>query len=182
MHSATQTLENRCRTGFTLIEMIAVLVLVSILSVTAIPSLARLDSARDAAMMSECDRLLRFAQAAAVSSGLPSGLQIDLDAQTLAVITIGPDGHAVPLNRDVTGQQVLIHLPEAFGAATLVDAGVTGSLSDRGEVAIWFDYDGRPHTRDSDGSDPRVISQPFIMRSASERTISVLPLTGKVER
>lgn len=182
MPRAAQTSKRQRRIGFTLVEMIAVLVLVSILSVTAIPSLARLDSARDAAMISECDRLLRFAQAGAVSSGLPTGVQIDLDAQTLAVITIGPDEQTVPLNRDATGQPLVVFVAEAFGAALISEAGVTGSSSDRGEVAIWFDYDGTPHTRDADGSDPQDISDPFILRSASGRTISVLPITGKVER
>lgn len=170
------------RSGFTLIEMIAVLVLVSILSLTAIPSLDRMDSAREAALISECERLLRFARAAAVSSGLPTGLRIDLEHQHIAVVVVEEEGAVTPLDRGITGEPMLLGVAEAFGGARLIEAGDLSSPTSRGTVTIWYDFDGTPHTREGDGSNPTDITEPFLLRSSGDRELTLSPITGRVER
>lgn len=182
MQPIAQIRKRMSRSGFTLIEMIAVLVLVSILSVTAIPSLARLDSARDSAMMAECERLIRLTQASAVSSGLPTGVRFDLDEQSVELISLDADGEIDVLVREGTGVATVVRLQDAFGISTIVEAGISGSTTDRGTAVLWFDYDGTPHTRNDEGANPVLLEDPFIIRSSSDRTVTVLSITGKVER
>jgi prepilin-type N-terminal cleavage/methylation domain-containing protein len=182
MNRRDRTSQSVVRSGFTLVEMIAVLVLVSIMSLTAIPSLARMDSARESALATECERLLRFARAAAVSSGLPTGLRIDLENQSIGVSVVDEAGEVASLDRDATGQPLMLGVADAFGGARLIEAGDSGSLASGGIVTIWFDFDGTPHSRDSDGSNPSDITRPFLIRTSGSRELSVSPITGRVER
>jgi len=178
-HHSTQAIAS---SGFTLIEMIAVLVLVSILSLTAIPSIARMDSARETALTTECERLLRFTRAAAVSSGLPTGLRIDLDDQIIGIVVVEEGGGVRTLERDVTGSALLLDVVNTFGAARLIEAGDSASPSNRGIHTIWFDFDGAPHNRQGDGTDPTDLTRSFVVRISGGRELTVSPITGRVER
>jgi prepilin-type N-terminal cleavage/methylation domain-containing protein len=165
--------------AFTLIELVSVLVLVSILSATAIPALARLDRARDAALLNECDRLIRFSQAHANSTGMPTGARFDLDDQSVAVLTIGTTpGSASSVLRAGTGLPIELSVSSAFPGASLASSG--GQTS--GTAVLWFDYDGSPQTRDSSGEHPLALTEEFIVRVSSGSEIRVQPSTGVILR
>lgn len=169
--------------AFTLIEMISVLVLVSVLSVTAIPAIARLDRAQDAAMLREVERQLRLAQTAAVATGMPAGIEFNLDTQTIQLLQLNPETLVqVPLGRLGSGSDPALHLPQAFASASIAALSVHGVALSTGIHRLWFAPDGTPHTREDSGSDPQPISQALIVRSARDDEVRVLPWTGQVTR
>lgn len=184
MSQRTQTRHSdREPRGFTLIELVSVLVLVSILSVTAIPAISRLNDARNAALLNECDRMIRFAQSHANSTGTPTGTVFDLDQQTVSLLSLGGSSVAVsPIHRAGTGQAITLAVAAAFPGAALDAAGEDSAPQASGAVALWFDYDGSPQLRDADGQLRADLEDEFIVRVTSGPELRVLPTTGAIQR
>jgi prepilin-type N-terminal cleavage/methylation domain-containing protein len=69
--------------GFTLVELVAVLTLIGILSVTVIPAIEVIGKAHQAGMTLEIRRQLGLVRDRAVATGEPSALNFDLPQGTV---------------------------------------------------------------------------------------------------
>src|SRR5690606_32805402 len=129
--------------------------------------------------ISECERMIRFAQANAVSIGLPTGIRIDLDEQALRAVTIDPEaGDVIALRREVTGQAQVLSINSAYAGTRLEAFGFGGLLTTSGATTLWFDFDGSPQTRDDSGQNPAPLDEEFSLESAGGISLLVSPVTG----
>ena len=177
-----QAIQDRPRSpqgrGFTLIELVSV-----ILSATAIPALGRLDRARDAALLNECDRLIRFAQSHANSTGSPTAARFDLDEQSVFVLSATPARVPVtPVLRAGTGQPISVPIASAFPGSSITDTGLLTNPRSSGTIDLWFDFDGAPQLRSLSGEDPEELDTEFIVRVSSGDELRVQPSTGAIQR
>ncbi len=76
--------------GFTLVELIAVMILIGIMSVTAIPTLSNLADTRKAAGAAQVLRDIHFARQRAVARGTRTWIAFDVDGDSYALYAEDP--------------------------------------------------------------------------------------------
>ena len=168
--------------GFTLTELLIVMVLLSILSATAIPALGRLDDAQRSGLLNECERLVMLSRSRAISTGIPSGLEFDLTEQRVAMISLQTDSTGVePVTRAGTGTDY-ISRANAFPGAAIELAGPVDAPVSLGTTTLWFDFDGTPQQRQADGESPVALTNEFVIQIVDGPRLTVAPYTGMVSR
>lgn len=90
--SSVEAMPSRSRAGFTLVELIGVLVLVGIAAISAVPVLGTVDRMQRAGMCDEIERRLMMARAHAMTTGMPSGVRFALGDQQAEVMQIVSSG------------------------------------------------------------------------------------------
>ncbi len=176
------SIQSRASRGFTLTELLIVIVLLSILSATAIPALSRLDDAQRSGLLNECERLVMLSRSQALSTGIPTGLTFDLTNQSVSIIRLQTASSGVePMTRPGTGSAYLIH-SNAFPGAAIELAGPENATVSLGTTTIWFDFDGTPQQRESDGDSPVALDREYVIRIADGPQLSIAPYTGMVSR
>ncbi|VAW81359.1 hypothetical protein MNBD_GAMMA13-936 [hydrothermal vent metagenome] len=152
--SNSQTRLPKITTGFTLIELVAVIVIVATLSLFALPNSGHNDTTIPA-HADKFGRVLRHAQALAMSQGRT--LVVDIQSTTRYSITDGAT--SIPI-RDLSGNEQLFFFSD----------GVTLAGKD-----IAFDSLGRP----IDGGNLITKAQAWVLSGTSNTArVSIQPLTG----
>lgn len=131
--------------GFTLIELVAVLVILSIIAISAIPVLASLDDTRGGMAARELVRDLTYARQRAVATGTRTWVQFDTAAETWTVLAEDPTNpgkaNASVITDPGTGTPFVKTLATgSFAGVELVSAAFTGGADND----LGFDWLGRP--------------------------------------
>ena len=169
--------------GFTLIEAMAVIVILAILAATAIPGVRSIDAQRFAVAAEQVRGALRVARAQADAVSLPVGVRIDRNAGSLALVTYDPDaGEVVPAD-DPMGEPSATRYLRSIDPSVTITGLVNGDGSDdKDQQTIWFRYDGRPHTRDgATGADFTEDALIDLASGAETERVRVRRFTGAIE-
>lgn len=166
--------------GFTLIELVAVMTLVAILSVAATPVLYTVQRSRETGLLREIDRRLTVARADAMATGLPSGLRVDVAAQSLSLLQISASGAAptplaMPSAESASSGSIAAMFPGAI--VTAIDFDDAGAYD-----TLWFDREGTPHLRTAAGAYAGPIDRDATLAVTGGGVLTVRRLTGMVER
>ncbi len=137
------------RGAFTILELMVVVLIVAILSASAIPAFEQVRVCRQAAARGEVVSLLRSARAHAMTLGDPCGLEIDADGGRCALLTIAPGGEPQPLLDALGSADEVIELGVAYPGATVGSLTLPDGSS--GSGVIWFSNTGTPELHEEDG-------------------------------
>ena len=135
--------------GFTLIELIAVLVIVGVMSAAVVPAMNSYGTSRQAAASAQVLNDLHFARQRAVARGLRTWVVFDADAETYSLYSevSGSPGrdNRVAITDEVTGGAYTVDL----GTGSFNGSGITSVVIDD-DVEVGFDYLGRSLAVDED--------------------------------
>ncbi len=130
--------------AFTLIELIAVLVVTAILAATAAASLTRSAATRGAMAGQQLTRDLNFARERAVATGVRTWIVFDnaADSYTLRAENPGAPGYAgaATLTDPATGRDYIVTL----NTGEFAGVGISGVSIPGGSTTLGFDWLGRP--------------------------------------
>jgi prepilin-type N-terminal cleavage/methylation domain-containing protein len=136
------------RRGFTLLEVVVVVLVIGIMAATVVPSLSAMGSSRASAALAEVQRALMVARERALATGEPSGVAFDLTNQTMQMVRISVPGaspSAAPSPLGVDSEAVVI-------SSRYTGVRISGLAFPSGATSLWFSYDGVPQTRSSSGT------------------------------
>lgn len=167
--------------AFSLVELVAVMVILGVLSVAAIPSLGALSQTRKAALAVEIERRLLVCKAWASGTGEPAGLKIDTANQLISSVRLVPGATGpttIPGPTGDTDSGSSLFVPASFPGVSVASI----STPPNSDNTIWFAHDGTPQARSSTGTLIGPLSGITRIVIADGPTVSVIPLTGVVER
>ena len=129
--------------GFTLIELVAVLVIVAVLAAVAVPTLDAIGGTRATMAAKQLLRDLTFARQRAVATGTVTWVVFDTAAETWSILTEDPDNPgragATLMSDPATGRSYT----QTLGAGSFVGVQIVSAAFD-GDVEVGFDWLGRP--------------------------------------
>ncbi|MFG0314097.1 MAG: Tfp pilus assembly protein FimT/FimU [Phycisphaerales bacterium] len=167
------------RAAFTLVELMIVVVLMGIIAVSVIPAIGSVQGMREGAARDEVGRMLEVAKARAIASGVPCGLEIDLNESSLTIVRLSDAGSIEDLSDPLTMRARSVVLPSVFSGVTL--SGLTNGDGVGGSGIIWFNYEATPHTRTSGGALEATNSSNATIELSSGQQVVVHAYTGVVE-
>jgi Tfp pilus assembly protein FimT len=138
------------RPAFTLFELIGVLVVLGVLSATAIPAISTITRAKVEAARAEVAFALVFARETAASTGVPTGVRIDVGSQEMSYVHILTPGDPPSVMTNASGEARESVVIDRNGAAAVEE--VTGAGSGAAAGTVWFGHAGVPEKRAVDGS------------------------------
>jgi prepilin-type N-terminal cleavage/methylation domain-containing protein len=169
------------RPGFTMVEVVAVAVILAILAVSVIPAFSTIESVRRSAAADEVARRFIVARAHATATGEPAGLRVSVGEGAIDIIRI-PHGGSLP--GAVTGplgeDRGTLVLPARFPGVTVES--VTRGDGGFGTGTIWFGHDGTPRIRDADFADAGAAGEDSLVELTGGERVRVRRLSGSVER
>lgn len=172
----------RSRCGFTLIELVAVMVLIAILSLTVTPALSVLENARNASLANEVERRLGMARAYAMTTGMPAGLELDVNQQMLTLLHIETTGASPTPMPDITGSatsMALLRIETLAPGTSIEDV----DLADSGSYdTLWFDFEGSPHLRAANGSFASWLTRDATITISGGHILTIRKTTGLIEQ
>ena len=162
--------------GFTLIEMVAVLVIVGIMSLTAAPVLSGMSNSRKAAGASQMLLDIHLARQTAVARGVRTWVVFDAvnDTYSLYAEPSGNPGKAnrVVMTDPVTGNSFVTDLAQGiFAGGGITSVNIPSGGAPASDVG--FDYLGR-----SIASDENVLQSNGTIDLAGGHQITILARTG----
>lgn len=169
------------RRAFSLVELVAVMSILGVLSLAAIPAMGTLETTRRRAAGTEIERRLLLARAWATSTGQPAGLRVNTAAGTLELLRIATSGAAPTAIPGPTGQpdaNATLLLSQVFPGVAISSISVTPS----GDSAVWFDYDGEPQSRTPAGTLVGDLTADATIAITSGPTVTIKRLTGLVQQ
>ncbi len=144
------TKRRQVQAGFTLLELTVVMVIVGIVSVSALPALDRLSETERAAAAAEVRASLRSARSHAMALGDPTGLSVDPSTESIALVWIAPGNSPSALLDPLGTPEVPVDLSALFTAAGVDSVVMPDGSATAG--TIWFSEIGTLELRDTDGS------------------------------
>jgi prepilin-type N-terminal cleavage/methylation domain-containing protein len=135
--------------AFTLVEVMAVVMILGILAVSTLPALGRMDDAKVDAAADAIESEAVYARSLAMASGAAAGLAIDVEAQSVTTVLVDSVDGVVPA-RGATGViRVPMELDVRFRGAEIEWFIAPDGASGTG--IVWFAHNGVPQSRDRDG-------------------------------
>lgn len=168
------------RRGFTLVELIAVMVIMSALAFSAAPAVRSMTSARQGAMSRQLVRLIELARAHATASGQPTGLVYDSGSATFQLRRIASVGAAPSATPDPLGGTYKDLALSVEYPSVAVTGFVTGD-GDANHQAIWFSFNGTPEIRDGSGAYLSGFTQDAVITTTGSHSVTVRMTTGAIE-
>ena len=166
------------RGGFTLVELLAVVVIMGIIAVSVIPTISHAGEARRGVARDEVVRMLEYARSRAGATGEPCGVGFDTGDPVVTLVTL-TDGGVVSIIDPVTGVSKDADLGALFDGVS-VSAFENGDGTTAAGV-VWFDYLAAPHVRDSDGVFDAWFDRDATVTLSSGATIVVYKHSGVIE-
>jgi len=169
------------RRAFSLVELIAVMTVIGVLSLAAIPAVGAMADSRRRGAAAEIERRLMLARAWAAGTGQPAGLRVTPSTGRFELLRIATPGAAPTALPGAAGEA-------DAGSSVLISQLFTGvsvgsvSISPSGDSAVWFAHDGTPQVRTSAGVLVGDLSADATIAVQSGPTVTVRVLTGLVER
>jgi prepilin-type N-terminal cleavage/methylation domain-containing protein len=170
----------RRRRGFSLIELIAVIVILSALAVSAAPAIRSVGTAREGSMSRHLVRLVGIARAHASATGQPTGLIYDSGAGSFLLRRIATDSAAPTPVPNPLG----VSYPDLILAVEYPAVTVTGFTTGDGDPlhsAIWFSFDGTPEIRDAAGVLVSSFTQDAVITTSGAKAVTIRMTTGTIE-
>ncbi len=168
------------RDGYTLLELMVIVILMGILSATAIPVLNQSTRARQGASRDEVVRLFEFARGRAMAGGIPAGVVVDTSTNMLRLVTLDDGGEIVNIVDQVDGGIKQSSLAIEYSGVA-INSFVNGDGTS-GNGIVWFDFRAEPHIRDDDtGVFNSVFAQNATLTLSTETLIVIHAYTGLVE-
>lgn len=163
----------RVRTrAFSLVEALAVIVIMGILAAATLPAFDSLSAARHAAAADEVGRLLAAARSHAMTTGQTTGLGVSTSDSTVQLWTIETSG-ASPTPPD--------ELSPASRHGSFGDSEILSASIESTDDTIWFRHDGSPRLRDSSGDAGAMTTDADIALTGGW-TVTVRAGSGMIER
>ena len=170
---------HRSGAGFTLFELMLVVVLLGILAVSVIPAMGNVQTMRNGAARDDIARMLETTRARAMASGEPKGLRVNPSDSMLDIVEINPDGSIQTMSDPLTGRTRSLNITTTYPGVQFEHMingdGIVGA------GIVWFDYEGTPHMRDGDGVFIGLNTQQVEIMLSSESTVVVHAYSGVVE-
>jgi len=129
--------------GFTLVELVAVLVIVAVLAAAVAPSLRATDGVRGAMAAKQLLRDLTFARQRAVATGARSWVVFDTGAETWTMLAEDPDNPGRAGARVLTDPSDGGFYIETLGSGSFIGMSIVSASFD-GASEVGFDWLGRP--------------------------------------
>ena len=171
---------NRVGYGYTLIELLLIIVIMGVLATSAIPVINQSVQARQGASRDEVVRLFEFARGRAMASGVPAGVSVDTTSNTLTLVTLSLAGDIVDIVDPIDGGVKYANLANEY-AGVAVNSFVNGDGSS-GDGTVWFDFRSEPHTRDDVSGDfDSVFTQNATVTLSTGTLIVIHSYSGLVE-
>lgn len=165
----------RAAGGFTLIELVAVIVLVGIMSVVAIPSFNAHDANRQAAAAAQVLQELHYARQVAVGTGLRTWVVFDGAAETVSLLqenrTTPGLTNAAAMTDPMDGDAHVLTLNASPYSGATIDA-----VNIAGDTRVGFDFLGRP----LDPGTENVLATNGSVSLSGGHTIVIVARTGHV--
>ena len=171
----------RPRGGFSLIELIAVLVIVSIVSISIAPAIGSMGRMSDAGLRDEVARRFALARAYAMSTGRPAGLEVDAASGQLNLVyipTSGANPLPIPGPTGAADPSASLAIESIFPGTAITDADLDGANA---HDTLWFDYEGTPHLRTSAGAFVQSLAQDATVTTAGGSSVTVRRVTGAIQ-
>lgn len=165
--------------GFTLIEMVTVIVVLGVLAASAVPAFRTLTDVRRGAALNEIKRQLAVARSTAIMSGRPTGLTIQTDSSLQLVQVPTPGAGIQPLTGPLGETTPVTSLPGRFSGVSITSA--TSGRGETGAVTFWFAFDGSPQSRTPSGTLSGAWTADGAITLSGGRSITVRKITGVIE-
>ncbi len=167
------------RHAFTLLELMVVVLIMSIISVTVIPSINNISKIREGAARDDMIRMLEVVKSSANASGMPHGLNINLDTSIITIYAIETDGSLITKIDPLTNKPRAIDLSEQYSGVSI--SNFSNADQGNGSGTIWFDFESKPHARDDDGAFDSINTRSAIITMSSGAQIEIHHQSGLVE-
>lgn len=171
---------SRAMGGYTLIELLLIVVIMGIVATSAIPVLSQSVQARQGASRDEAVRLFEYARGRAIAGGIPSGIVVDPSSSTLRLVTLDENGTIINILDPIDADIKQSDLSNEY-AGVSINSFVNGDDSS-GSGTVWFDFRAEPHTRnETTGVFEAVFSQNATLTLSTGTLIVVHFNTGFIE-
>jgi prepilin-type N-terminal cleavage/methylation domain-containing protein len=135
----------RAATGFTLVELVAVLVIVAVLAGVAAPSLSAMNGTRGSAAARQLTRDMTFARQRAIATGTPSWVVFSIAGATWSVLAEDPSNPGRAGATAVTDLATGRPYTQAVSTGEYIGVSIV-SASFAGQSEVGFDWLGQPLT------------------------------------
>lgn len=157
------------RRGFTMVELVVVITILGVISVSVLPKLGAIPALRNDAWLDEVVAAVRYARQTAISHRRLVCLTVGSSSLSLQIASAHP---ATSCNTDLRG-------PNGTAVfASGISTGATLNVSPAYSNLIYFLPDGRIA---SDGNATVFVNRTIAMADAPASTITLFPETGHVE-
>jgi prepilin-type N-terminal cleavage/methylation domain-containing protein len=153
------------RSAFTLIELMAVVVILGVVSAIAVPLLGNNDDAKASSAARELTADLLYVQSCAIATGRTHYIAFDAAHGKYAVVD------------SVDPPHVILHPERQLPFEVEIGR---AEIDFDGRTILAFDASGTPCTPTEQGLSPLNAGTIVLTRGAARRTISVQPMTGEI--